>query len=608
LLKANFQIAGVPKTNMSRLSGNTEQHSPILRIRFIYSIVVLVAAAFVIQLFNMQVVHYDDFKAAASNEQTKRYEIPATRGLIYAEQGGGIVPIVLNDKEYIIYADPVYIKEPNKVADSLAQVLGGQASDYLSHLKKTDSRYEIIEKRVSEQDKDQIMKLDYPGVGAQEQAVRTYPNGAMAAQLLGFVDASGQGRYGIEQSLNEKLAGTPGRVKAVTDVYGVPLAASQDNVSQAPKPGDSVVLTIDTAMQKQLESILTSGTKAGKAGSSSALILDANTGAVKAMANFPTYNPAKYYAAKTPTLFKNGTVDNAIEVGSIMKTLTTAAALDQNVIRPNTTFYDPGSWLINGFRVTDVEQSRGTQSIGSVLNLSLNTGAIWMLMQMGGGELNTKARDIWHDYMVNHYRLGSRTGIDQGYESSGFVPSPESNGAGIDLTYANTTFGQAMTATPLQMAAALGSVVNGGTYYKPRLISQIIEPNGRTENNSPKVEQRGVVSRKTSQGLISLMQYVITHHYDINPQFDQSKYVVGGKTGTAQVAKPNGGGYYADRYNATYMGFVGGAKPKYIIVVFVYNPDTSGYASGFAGSLVAQPIFVNLARMLINNGYVAPQD
>lgn len=559
-----------------------------------------------IQLFNMQVVHHNDFKVAAAREQTKKYEIPATRGLIYAQQGGGIVPIVLNDKEYIIYADPVYIKQPNKVAGSLAQVLGGQATDYLDHLKKADSRYEVIKKRVSEQDKAKIMKLDYPGIGAQEQVIRTYPNGTMAAQLLGFVDSSGQGQYGIEQSLNNKLAGTPGRVKAVTDVYGVPLAASPDNISQAPKPGNSVVLTIDTAMQKQLESILASGTKNGKAKSSSALILDANSGAVRAMANFPTYNPAQYYTTKNPAVFKNGTVDHAIEVGSIMKTLTTAAALDENVIKPDTTFHDPGSWVVNGFRITDVEQSRGTQSIGSVLNLSLNTGVTWMLMQMGGGEINTKAREIWHDYMVNHFRLGSKTGVTQGYESSGFVPSPESNGAGIDLTYANTAFGQAMTATPIQMAAALGAAVNGGTYYAPRLVSQIIEPNGETINNNPKVEQRGVVSQKTSQGLISLMQYVIENHNNINPQFDQSKYVVGGKTGTAQVAKPNGGGYYADRYNATYMGFVGGAKPKYIIVVFVYNPDTSGYVSGFAGSLVAQPIFVSLARMLINNGYVAP--
>jgi cell division protein FtsI/penicillin-binding protein 2 len=286
-----------------------------------------------------------------------------------------------------------------------------------------------------------------------------------------------------------------------------------------------------------------------------------------------------------------------------MKTLTTAAALDQGVIKPDTTYYDPAHWTVDGFNITNIEEDGGpgVRSIADLLNLSLNTGATWELMQMGGGQINEKAREAWHDYMVSHYMFGKQTGIEQGYEATGYVPSPANNGAGIDLTYANTAFGQAMTATPIQMAAALSAILNGGTYYQPHLVDAMVGADGTTKQTRPKVVQRNVVSSSVSQAMVPLMQYVVQHHY-FTPGFDQSQYTVGGKTGTAQVAKP-GGGYYDDIFNGTYMGFVGGNKPQYIIVVFVNKPKIGGYA----GTAAAQPIFGDLAHMLIDNSYVTPK-
>ncbi len=148
------------------------------------------------------------------------------------------------------------------------------------------------------------------------------------------------------------------------------------------------------------------------------------------------------------------------------------------------------------------------------------------------------------------------------------------------------------------MAAAL----NGGTYYQPRLVDQLVDASGSVTTVRPKVIRSGVVSPKVSREITGLMQHVIEHR-NLRPAFDQSKYVVGGKTGTAQIAKP-GGGYYKDDYNGTYMGFVGGETPKYVIVVFVEKPKIAGYA----GSAAAQPIFVNLARMLINNSFVSARN
>ena len=573
------------------------------RVRIWYGLILFIAAIFGIRLFYLQVIQYDHYKKAALSDQLKQYEIPASRGIIMAHEGSKTVPIVLNQRLFTIYADPLYIKDPATVAQSLVPIIGGNEQDYVTKMQQKGLRYVILAKKVPEDQQKKIMAYGYPGIGAQEQSYRTYPQGQMAAQLLGFVDESETGRYGIEQSLNRELTGTPGQLKAITDVNGVPLAASSNNISIAPKAGSDVLLTLDIAIQKQTESILQKGVEQAKAEAGSAVVIDPYSGAIKAMANAPGYDPANYSNVNNAALFNNAAVAHPIEVGSAMKTLTTAAALNQKVISPATTFYDPSRITVDGFTITNIEEDGGpgTRSIADLLNLSLNTGATWELMQMGGGDLNRKARDTWYDYLSNHYRFGKQTGIEQGYEAAGYIPRPENNGAGINLTYANTAFGQAMTATPLQMAGALSSVLNGGTYYKPHVVDAIVQPDGTTTPKQPEVVRRNVVSQEVSREMIPLMQYVVDHHY-IRPPFDQSKYIVGGKTGTAQIAKPDGG-YYDDQYNGTYVGFVGGDTVQYVIVVFINRPKIGGYA----GTAAAQPVFADIAHMLINNAYVTPK-
>jgi len=231
-----------------------------------------------------------------------------------------------------------------------------------------------------------------------------------------------------------------------------------------------------------------------------------------------------------------------------------------------------------------------------------------MLMQMsqpGGTTINDHGINAWHDYMVNHFMLGQPTNVEQGYESPGYVPPPDANNPSIDLTYANTAFGQGVQLTALQMAAALSSILNGGTYYQPTLVSQTIDSNGKVSLNQPKVVKSHVVSPKVGQELQPLMENVVNTYYHEGFSYMSypSNYIVGGKTGTAQIANPNGG-YYSDRFNGTYVGFVGGDKPQYIIVVFNIEPNVAGYA----GSNGGQPVFADLAHMLINNSFVTPKD
>lgn len=583
---------------------NTDnQAHAVQRIRIWYGLLLLVVIVFGVRLFYVQVIRYDHYKTAALSDQLRQYAIPATRGTIRAHDGNQILPFVLNEQLFTLYADPGYIKKPDEAAAKIVPIVGGNADEYAKQMRTKDTRYVVLAKKLTRDQQAKIIKLKIPGLGTAEQDYRAYPQGSLAAQLLGFVNNDGKGVYGIEQALNSTLSGTPGELKAITDANGVPLAASKDNTRTAPKNGDDVVLTIDLALQQQLETILAEGAKNARAESASALIMDPRTGAIKAMANVPTYDPAKYYQQSDPSVFQNAAVSEPIEVGSIMKSLTTAAALDLGVVNPSTTYYDPASWKVDDFKITNIEEDggAGTRSIQDILNLSLNTGATWLLKQMGDNEINAKARTNWYNYMSERYRFGKTTGIEQGYEASGYVPTPKDNGAGIDLTYANTSFGQAMTATPVQMAGAFSAVLNGGTYYQPRLVEKTISADGTTKAIKPKVLGTNVVSPTVSKAMVPLLQYVVDHH-NFYPGFDQNAYAVGGKTGTAQIAKP-GGGYYDDHFNGTYMGFVGGNTPQYVIVVFVEKPKIGGYA----GTAAAQPIFGKLAHMLIDNSYVTPK-
>jgi cell division protein FtsI/penicillin-binding protein 2 len=567
-----------------------------------YGVLFFIFAIIITRLFYLQIIRHDYYQKAALSDQQKQYTIAADRGTIEGQQNSGAVPLVLNEKLYTLYADPTLVKHPSSDAQKIAAIAKGNAADYAALMKTRNSRYVVLGKRLSQSQMNRIAALKLPGVGLQAQDYRTYPQGNLAAQLLGFVNDEGKGTYGIEQALNGQLGGTPGSLKAITDVNGVPLAASRDNVQIAPKPGKDIQLTIDVGMQKQLETYLAQDVKHAVSNQGSALIMDANTGQIKAMANYPSYDPSQYYNVSDSSLFNNAAVTEPFEVGSIMKTLTAAAALDQGAVTTSTTYNDPGQWPLDGSIVKNVEEDGGPgpANLAKILDLSMNTGATWLLMQMGHatGQVNQQARDHWHDYMVNHYQLGKPTGIEQGYEAPGYIPPPD-KGYALQLTYANTAFGQAMTATPLQMAAALSAVVNGGTYYQPSLVAQVGD-----RPSSPKIVRKGVVSPAVSKQMQSLMAGVVQTKVDqgFNIMRYPAGYVVGGKTGTAQIADP-AGGYYGDRFNGTFIGFVGGDKPQYVIMVAVKQPKIAGYA----GTTAAMPLFADLAHMLINNFNVTPQ-
>jgi len=580
---------------------------PVQRARIWYALLLVVFGIFAVRVFYLQVIRHDYYKKAARSDQLKQYVVPAERGIITASLGGKQVPIVLNQKLYTLYVDPTIVKDPDKVAGKLQPIIGGNTDDIVKQLTKKDTRYVVLKKKLTASQSDKVLAQKFPGVGTLEQNYRTYPQGQMAAQLLGFVDDEGKGEYGVEQALNNDLKGTDGQLKAVTDINGVPLAASGGNLSTQPVAGKNINLTIDVGMQYGLEKLVKAAQDKNKSKDVSAVIMDVRTGAIKAMANYPSYDPANYQKVDDAALFQNDAVATPIEPGSITKLFTTATSLQKGVITPETSFYDPGSWTIDSTRVADVEEdhSTGEQTILSTLDKSLNTGATWMLMQLGGGKVDAMARATLYDYFTNHFQLGQATGVEQGYEAGGFVPKPADNGAGINLTYANMSFGQAYSATALQMVSGLSSLVNGGTYYQPTLVASTTDGSGNTVQQKPKVVKEGAVTKKVSDQMVDLLEENNALHIKEGYSYLNfgPNYSVGGKTGTAEIANPIGG-YYPDKVNGTYMGFIGGDSPQYAIVV--YNLEPTKY-NGFAGAGTGQPLFADIAHMLVNNFGVTPK-
>lgn len=575
----------------------------LLRVRALYFGLLIFLGIIIIRLFYLQVIKHDYYRTSALQGQFKEYEIPAKRGIIEAHDGDRVVPIVLNEEKFTLFVDPVYVKDPEDTADRISRVIGGDKEKY-KKLMSSESRYVIIKKKLSKELAKKIDDLQILGVGTRAESYRTYPQGNFAAQLLGFVNDDGQGKYGVEQYFDKRLRGEPGYLKAITDARGVPLVANDDNVVTEPKPGDRVVLSLDISMQQQLEQILKQGLEDAKSDSGGAFIMDPYSGEIKAMANYPNYNPGNFSEVKDISIFNNQLVSSPLEVGSIMKPLTTAAALNNGSVKKDQSYHDPGYFIVDDKKIDNVIEVAGEadRSVVDILRLSLNTGATWLLMQMGDGRINDKARNTWHDYMVNHYQLGKKTNIEQGYEEPGYIPDPN-KGYGLNIQYANSSFGQGMSATPMQMGAAISSVINGGKYYRPTLIDKFIKADGTEKENQPQIIKDGVVSSSTSKTIIDFMQEVVRTNYtvygmsNVNP-----KYMIGGKTGTAQITKPDGG-YYKDLYNGLFMGFVGGDKPEYVVVVRVNKPGIYGYA----GSRAAGPIFSKTVDMLINSFAVSPK-
>lgn len=575
------------------------------RPRLLAIAVLVIMAVFVGRLFYLQVIQHDYYVAKANEEQLKQLVIPAKRGQIYALDGSVPTPLVLNETVYTVFADPKIIDKSDEIIETIRQVAGGNAMDNLEELlAKRESRYQIIAKQVTRKQAEMIKEKGLKGIGFQEESRRVYPEGQLAAQTLGFVNAEGQGQYGVESALNDRLTGKNGLLQSVTDVGNVPLTIGDKNINQPAKNGDNVVLTIDRNVQAYTEQALKRGIESIGADQGSVMVMDPQTGKVLAMANLPTYSPAEYYKVTDAAAFNNGTISTPYEPGSDVKVLTMATGVDKGIVSPEATYFNTDSITVEDRTITNAHKGEtGEITFQHALNWSLNTGFVTVAKRMGsdGDSIDMQARSTMYNYFHDRWGLGQLTGIELAGESAGVVLQPDHPGAAVQ--YSNMAFGQGLDVTMVQVCAAFSTIINGGTYYSPTVLAGVVNDDGGFTPAAAKDAKSGQVTSATSDTM-RRMVHEARNIFQANRTNDKPGYYIGGKTGTSQVIRD--GKYVDDETIATYLGYggdSGGADgPKYVIMVQV-----SGEHKYFEGASAAMPIFTDISNWMIDYMKLQPK-
>jgi stage V sporulation protein D (sporulation-specific penicillin-binding protein) len=555
------------------------------------------------RLVYLQVVRYSSYSVEAANEHTLKYEIPARRGEIYMHDNqGNLDPLALDQDLDLIYADPRYVKNKSAVADQLASVLGGNASDYVTRM-SSGIDYAVLADKVPLDTAAKVKALNLAGIGFTQGTYSYFPQGSLAAQVIGFVNDAGEGQYGVEGYLNSQLTGTPGRLAAKTDTYGIPIATA-DNIDKQPVDGKSYVLTIDPSVQAEAEKELAAQAQAVGAKTGSVVVMDPSNGNVIAMANYPTFDPNNYNQVSDYNVFNNEVTSGAFEPGSGMKVFTMAAGLDKGVVTENSTYNDPFCYLIDTDKVCDAagDSAGNNKSMTVVLRDSLNTGAMFVLRMLSGNPngFTFSGKTALYTYFTKHFGFGSKTGIAQANEQPGYVVPP-SNQPSNDITYGDQTFGQGMTVTMIQMISAMAAIANGGTVYKPRLVSQIMNPDGTTENVPVQVAKSHILSSNTIQQLDTMLQVVVQHGSGWKAAAENPGYAIAGKTGTANIPLLDGKGYDPTKTIGSFIGFAPVDHPKFVMMVRLDAPAQKGYAE-----YTTVPLFGNICKWLFTYYGIPP--
>lgn len=563
------------------------------RVILLAVLVLGIMTVFVVRLFYLQVLQHDQYVAQANREQIKRWVIPSKRGMIYAMDGAAPVPLVMNENVYMVTADPQIITEPDKVINIVREVAGGNARPNLSEkLALKESRYQILATKLSRKQAELIKAKELMGIRLVETSQRVYPEGSLAAQILGFVNAEDKGQYGVEGQLNSRLVGKDGLLKSVADVGNVPLTIGSQNINIPARNGDNIVLSIDRNVQAASEKFLTAGLKSSGATNGSVIVMDPQTGKVLSMANLPTYNPGEYNKVQDAAAFNNGVVTMPYEPGSDIKTLMVAMGIDKNVIKPDSTYNNTDYIKVEDRTITNATKGQtGVITMQHALNYSLNTGMVTIAQRLGDGATITRqARDTMYEYYHDRFGFGEKTGIEVAGEQPGIVIPPTAT-EGNAVRYSNMAFGQGMDLTMIQVAAAFSSIVNGGTYYQPTIVAGTVADDETTFiPEAQKPPRKAVISAASSDVVREMVHEARAKFYAAK---DRSGFIVGGKTGTSQTLE--NGKYVDNQTVGTYLGFGGTSQPRYVIMVQV-----SGKNMNLEGGKHALPIFTDISNWMID--------
>ena len=544
--------------------------------------ITLLAAAFLVLLAAalarsvwLQVIKGPEYAAMALRQHRETVVVPAARGTIVDRNGE---PLALGKVATTIYANPRQVDEARDVTLAAGKVLGADPAVLYPTLVDRSRGFVYVARKADPRKAEKLETLGYAGLGFYPEELRYYPQGPVAAQILGYAGLDNKGLEGLERSLEGTLAGRPGSQTIVKDPFGRAL----DVVETRPEtPGKDVRLTIDRQIQANAEEVLQETVRRWGAKSATAVVMDPQTGAVLAMATAPRFNANRFPTTRADRR-RNRAVTDTYEPGSTFKLVTVAAALQEGIVNPRTSFRLAPSLEVAD-RVIREAHSRGTQrmSVRQIVEYSSNIGTITIAQRLGEGRLAS-----W----INRFGFGETTGIDFPGESAGFaLPLDQWSGS----TIGTVPIGHGIAVTPVQMARAYSVIANGGRLVRPHLIDRI---DGRSVAAR---KSRRVVSRAVAGQMLSMLRGVVVEGTGTEAAI--SGYTVAGKTGTAAKIEPSGR-YSTSRYVATFVGLVPASKPRLVVMVMVDEPR-----GGYYGGTVAAPAFREIARF--NLQYLEiPQD
>lgn len=565
-----------------------------MRISWIRTFFLLFLFAIVVRLFYWQVIRAEYLQSQADNQHFANKKISAKRGSILFSDGSILVS---SNPVFTLYGQPKMIAADKKVdtAYLLAKIIVDSpdeidvtAKDLITKLSQ-DLYWVLLKKNLLLTQKKQIGQLNLAGIGFDDSSHRFYPEGSSSAHILGFLgeDAKGAGKgyFGLEGFYDGELKGVPGLKKYEKDALGLPILIGSFLTNER-RDGKNLVLNIDRSVQFIVEKSLKAGVERYGAKSGSVAVMDPWTGGILALAAYPNYDPLKYYDFPKE-YYKNSVVADQYEPGSTFKVLVMAAAINEDLVKPDTICDEcSGPILLGGFTIrTWNNKYFPDTSIKDVIVHSDNTGMVFAGRKLG--------IDKFYSYLEN-FGFGQPTDVDLQDESSPDI-RPKKDWKEIDL--ATASFGQGIAATPIQMVRAVSAIANGGNLMEPHVVKEIKDRQGSFEIK-PKII-RQVIKDSTASILKEMMVAAVEEG---EAKYTKLKgFKVAGKTGTAQI--PVAGHYDPNKTIATFVGFAPADNPKFAMLVRYDEPSASIF-----GAETAAPTFFEIAKQILLYYKIAPTD
>ena len=560
------------------------------RIYFLLLLFISFFGLIFLRLYSVQVLSYSSYKALAEGQHSLYKELVPQRGEIFLKDKNGDYPVAVNRETKMAYAVPKEIKDPARAADFLSANLGLDREEIFSKINRPEDYYAVIKHRLSDEEIAKINEAKIEGIHLIEESYRYYPAGELAANILGFVGWNGNGlsgQYGIEGHFEKELKGEEGNLFQNRDSSGGWIAIGKREKVDATN-GEDLYLATDHIVQFETEKILQGAMKKFGAEKGCIIVMEPETGKILALASFPTFNPNEYSKTENMDAFRNLAVNDAYEPGSIFKAITMAAAVDSGKVNAETSYVDTGSVQEAGYTIKNSEEKvYGRQTMTQVLESSINTGAIFAEKLLG----NNNFRDY-----LERFGFGEPLGVDITGEASGSIANLKNLNRNIQFFTAS--FGQGITTTPLQILSAYNVIANGGTLMKPEIVEKKVYSDGSEEAVDPQEIHR-VISKSAADETTKMLISVVENGH--GKRAGVPGYWVAGKTGTAQVAKANGGGYEENKTIGSFAGYAPADNPRFSIIVRMDAPKNVQWAESSAA-----PTFGELMKFLLEYYNIEP--